>query len=129
MADLILRDVPTGLLADLQAWSKRHNVSPEEAAAGLIRLGLELSSDTMEEAADKLDAIIAGRRTREPQDCPKCDGGWVCENHPDLPHEHPSLTNSDLACGGGRIPCDCAIGQALGTELNQQYRPDSDRKD
>jgi hypothetical protein len=33
--------------------------------------------------------------------CGKCDDGWICERHPDLPWPHDQ-------CPGPAIPCDVA---------------------
>ena len=31
--------------------------------------------------------------------CGKCDNGWICEEHPDLPWPHDD-------CGGPGVPCE-----------------------
>ena len=31
--------------------------------------------------------------------CGKCDNGWICEEHPDLPWPHDD-------CGGPDVPCE-----------------------
>lgn len=41
--------------------------------------------------------------------CPMCDGcGWVCESHPNQPHEHyVKVFGFKIECGGAGMPCKC----------------------
>jgi hypothetical protein len=61
----LVLSVPAQLSADLTRWANRHNVS-KGAAVGLIRLGLEMSSDSMEAAIGKFERIIDKTKARAP---------------------------------------------------------------
>jgi hypothetical protein len=59
-------------------------------------------------------ASVSALRASVPSaDCRNCDGGgWVCENHADLPWEGTSNRDDACHCGAG-MPCGaCSLGMA-----------------
>lgn len=43
------------------------------------------------------------------KECSNChDSGWVCESHPNKPHEHYFIfLGFKFECGGAGMPCIC----------------------
>lgn len=44
--------------------------------------------------------------------CPKCNGGgWVCEDHPDLPWNHNENCGAGMPCSCGRdlVPAEMSV--------------------
>lgn len=45
------------------------------------------------------------------KECPKCkDSGWICEKHPNKPHEHKIMFGEERfvdECHGAGMPCKC----------------------
>lgn len=61
MAELILRDLPERLLAELNDWARLRRSSPEKAAVELIRIGLHAVRERRPDLAD-LDVAEPGTR-------------------------------------------------------------------